>query len=168
MSFSVGDKVAFKKDTIKGEILSIESPYKVTILCVDGFEMSVSVNDLVKIEEITYVKDVYTDHLDVKDSDPKLVKSKNNKRRKRVLKVDLHIEALDLGGSKLDNAEIIRIQLEKCYEGIERAINSNITKLEIIHGIGKGILRCEVHSILKAYNLRFYLTQDEGATEVYF
>ena len=168
MSFSVGDKVAFKKDTIKGEILSIESPYKVTILCVDGFEMSVSVNDLVKIEERTYVKDVYTDHLDVKDSDPKLVKSKNNKRRKRVLKVDLHIEALDLVGCKLDNAEIIRIQLEKCYEGIERAINSNITKLEIIHGIGKGILRCEVHSILASYNLRFYLTQDEGATEVYF
>jgi dsDNA-specific endonuclease/ATPase MutS2 len=50
---------------------------------------------------------------------------------------------------------------------IDKALNSGIAKLEIIHGIGYGVLKKEVHAILKRYNLRFYLTRDGGATEVY-
>jgi dsDNA-specific endonuclease/ATPase MutS2 len=39
--------------------------------------------------------------------------------------------------------------------------------MEIIHGIGEGVLKNEVHAILRDYNLRFYLTKDGGVTEVY-
>jgi dsDNA-specific endonuclease/ATPase MutS2 len=67
----------------------------------------------------------------------------------------------------MDNFEIVQIQLNECYNKIEKALNSNITKLKIIHGIGEGILKNEVHTILKNYDLRFYLTKDGGATEVY-
>ena len=171
MSFSVGDKIVFKRDTIIGEIISIETSYRVTVLCSDGFEISASLADLVKIEEGTANKDAYSNHFDAKDSEYSIlesVKSKKHKKHTRVLTVDLHVESLGLGGAQLDNSELIRIQLEKCYEAIERAINSNIAKLEIIHGIGKGVLRNEVHSILKTYKIRFYLTQDEGATVVFF
>ena len=42
-----------------------------------------------------------------------------------------------------------------------------MNRIEIIHGIGEGVLRDEVHNILRNYNLRFYLTKDGGATEVY-
>jgi dsDNA-specific endonuclease/ATPase MutS2 len=67
----------------------------------------------------------------------------------------------------MKNFENVQIQLHECYNKIEKALNSKIKKLEIIHGIGQGVLKNEVHSILKNYNLRFYLTKDGGATEVY-
>jgi dsDNA-specific endonuclease/ATPase MutS2 len=67
----------------------------------------------------------------------------------------------------LDNFEIIQIQLNECHNKIEKALNSNRNKMEIIHGIGEGVLKNEVHAILRDYNLRFYLTKDGGVTEVY-
>ena len=47
-------------------------------------------------------------------------------------------------------------------------INNNSPKLTIVHGIGTGRLKEEVHRILKDYGLRYYLSQDGGATEVMF
>ncbi len=173
MLFSVGDKIAFKKDTIKGEIISIESPYRVTVLCTDGFEMIVSTNELVKIEDSIGTQNIYNNNLYdkdylSKDSTSELVVSKKNMRSNTMLKVDLHLEKLNLIDCQLESSEILQIQLKKCFESIEKALNSNVIKLEIIHGIGKGILKKEIHSILENYNLKFYLTKDGGATEVYF
>ena len=67
----------------------------------------------------------------------------------------------------MDNFEIMQIRLNECSRNIEIALNSKITKIEIIHGIGEGTLRHEVHKILRNYNLRFYITTDGGATEVF-
>ena len=67
----------------------------------------------------------------------------------------------------MDSFEIVQIQLNECCNKIQKALNSKIAKLEIVHGIGEGILKDEVHAILRSYNLRFYLTKDGGSTEVY-
>jgi dsDNA-specific endonuclease/ATPase MutS2 len=96
-----------------------------------------------------------------------LRKSKKNQKRKNTLKVDLHIELLSDNYHYLDNFEIVQIQINECYKSIEKALNSDIYKLEIIHGIGEGVLRNEVHAILRKYNLRFYLSKDGGATEIF-
>jgi dsDNA-specific endonuclease/ATPase MutS2 len=167
MQFSVGDKILFKKENLQGEIVRINSLYKVTVLSVDGFEMNVSVKDLVRIEQATDKATSYGDDFYSKELDSKGIKSQKKQRSQSVLKVDLHIELLTLNYQHLDNFEIVQIQLNECYNKIEKALNSNITKLKIIHGIGEGILKNEVHAILKNYNLRFYLTKDGGATEVY-
>ena len=167
MQFSVGDKILFKKENLQGEIVRINSLYKVTVLSVDGFEMNVSVKDLVRIEETTDKATSYGNDFYSKELDSKVIKSQKQQRSQSVLKVDLHIELLTLNYQYMDNFEIVQIQLNECYNKIEKALNSNITKLEIIHGIGEGILKNEVHAILKNYNLRFYLTKDGGATEVY-
>ena len=103
-----------------------------------------------------------------KDSNFKIQKSQKQQRSQKTLKVDLHIELLRSNYQYLDNFEIVQIQLNECHNKIEKCLNSKITKLEIIHGIGEGILKNEVHAILRSYNLRFYLTIDGGATEVYF
>ena len=169
MEFSVGDKILFKKESLQGEIIRINSPYKVTVLSVDGFEMNVSVKDLVKIEEGTDKVTSYGENFYSKDLNSKIIKSqkKQRVRSQRVLKVDLHIELLISDYQEMDNFEIVQIQLKECHNKIEKALRSKITKLEIIHGIGEGTLKNEVHAILRNYNLRFYLTQDGGATEVY-
>ncbi|MEC7863945.1 MAG: Smr/MutS family protein [Bacteroidota bacterium] len=167
MQFSVGDKVLFKKDNLQGEIVKVNSLYKVTVLSVDGFEMNVSIKDLVKIEQGTDKANSYGEDFYSKDSYLKVIKSQKQQRSQRVLKVDLHIELLISNYQYMDNFEIVQIQLNECHNKIEKALNSKITKIEIIHGIGEGILKNEVHTILRNYNLIFYLTKDGGTTEVY-
>jgi dsDNA-specific endonuclease/ATPase MutS2 len=61
----------------------------------------------------------------------------------------------------------VQIQLNECSRKIEKYLNTNIYRIEIIHGVGEGVLKKEVHLILKSYNLRFYLSKDGGSTEVY-
>ncbi|MEC7646468.1 MAG: Smr/MutS family protein [Bacteroidota bacterium] len=167
MEFFVGDRVLFKKENVKGEVVKINSPYKVKVLSEEGFEINVSVRDLVKIQKGTDKITSYGASFHSKDSASKVIKSYNKQKSKSVLRVDLHIELLTKNHQHMDNFEIVQLQLNECYNKIEKALNSQVTKLEIIHGIGEGILKNEVHAILKNYNLRFYLTQDGGATEVY-
>jgi dsDNA-specific endonuclease/ATPase MutS2 len=167
MQFSVGDKILFKKESLKGKVIKINSPYKVTIITSDGFEMSISTMDLVKIEIGSDMTTSYSKGICYKDSDKKFIKSLKQRKSQSTLKIDLHIELLTTNYEYMDNFEIVQIQLNECHNKIEKALNSKIKKLDIIHGIGQGILKNEVHNILKNYNLRFYLTKDGGTTEVY-
>ena len=76
------------------------------------------------------------------------------------------LKTLEMIREYLDNFEIVQIQLNECHLRIEKALNSNYQKLIIVHGIGAGSLKTEVHKLLRNYNLRFYLSKDAGATEV--
>jgi dsDNA-specific endonuclease/ATPase MutS2 len=166
MNFKLGDKVLFKREKQSGVIVKVNSLYKVVVETSDGFEVNSSVNDLVKIEVGTdkatsYGQVVY--HKDTANHSEKLSKQQ---RSNSVLKVDLHIELLTSNYHYMDNFEIVQIQLNECHNKIEKALNSNYLKLIIVHGIGTGRLKTEVHKLLRNYNLRFFLSKDAGATEV--
>lgn len=64
--------------------------------------------------------------------------------------LDLHIEHLVDQVKGLSNADILQIQLAELQKYLRIAINNRQDKMVIIHGLGKGILREEVHKILKA------------------
>ena len=166
MQFTIGDKVLFKKDDLKGEIIRINSLYKVTVLTNDGFEMNTSIKDLVKVEvgtdkAISYGKIDYS-----KDKTLRPLQSKKKEKSQTILKVDLHIELLTENHQYMDNFEIVQIQLDFCQKKIEKALNSNYKKILIVHGIGTGALKVEVHKLLNHYQLRHYLSKDAGTTEV--
>ena len=80
--------------------------------------------------------------------------------------VDLHVELLTDNFQHMDNFEIVQMQLDVCQKKVEKALNSNCQKIIIIHGIGSGVLKTEVHKLLNHYKLRYYLSKDAGATEV--
>ena len=166
MDFKIGDKVLFKNENLKGEVIKINSNYKLTVLSSDGFELNVAVKDLVKIEKGTDKATSYGEYTYTKDVDRRTSKSQKRQKGQTVLKIDLHIELLTSNYHYLDNFEIVQMQLNECHKKIQQAINSNTSKLIIVHGIGTGVLKLEVHKILKNYNLRFYLSKDAGATEV--
>ena len=166
MEFNVGDKVLFKKEKQSGIIVKLNSLYKVTVQTEDGFEVTASTKDLVKVEGNTDKASAYGNHFHLKDSDNKLSNSFKRDKSATVLKVDLHIELLTSNYHYLDNFEIVQIQLNECHNKIEKALNSNYQKLIIVHGIGTGRLKTEVHKLLRNYNLRFFLSKDAGATEV--
>jgi len=166
MDFKIGDKVLFKNENLKGEVVKINSNYKLTVLSSDGFELKVDFKDLVKIEQGTDKAASYGEYTYTKDVDRRTSKSQKRQKSQTVLKVDLHIELLTSNFYYLDNFEIVQMQLNECHKKIQQAINSNITKLIIVHGIGAGVLKSEVHKLLRDYKLRFYLSKDAGATEV--
>ena len=166
MQFQLGDKILFKTESQKGIIVKINSNYKVTVQTEDGFEVLASVKDLVKVEVDTDKAKAYGNLFFQKDNKNKSSNSFKRDKSSTILKIDLHIELLIGSYQYLDNFEIVQIQLNECHLKIENALNSNYQKLIIVHGIGTGSLKSEVHKLLRNYNLRFYLSKDAGATEV--
>tara|TARA_B110000967_G_C18887859_1_gene565237 strand:+ start:705 stop:1211 length:507 start_codon:yes stop_codon:yes gene_type:complete len=166
MQLKIGDKILFKTDSQKGTILKINSQFKVTVKTEDGFEVLSSIKDLVKVEVNTDKISAYGNYFHQKDNNNNSSKSFKRDKSATVLKIDLHIELLTGNYQYLDNFEIVQIQLNECHLRIEKALNSNYQKLIIVHGIGAGTLKSEVHKLLSSYNLRFYLSKDAGATEV--
>lgn len=88
--------------------------------------------------------------------------------------VDLHIEKLNDNWQQLSNFEILTAQLSHFEKYYELAVAHHQPTLIIIHGIGEGKLRDEIHERLKYKNeVKSYVNQFHplygfGATEIYF
>lgn len=87
------------------------------------------------------------------------------------MEINLHIEELMDNYKGMSNAEIILVQLKHFQSALDTAINEHYRKLVIIHGVGNGRLKQEVHKILSSYkNLQYYDASYSkygfGATEI--
>jgi hypothetical protein len=88
--------------------------------------------------------------------------------------VDLHIEKLEDAWEHLSNAEILDIQLREFEKWYELALAHHQPHLIIIHGVGTGKLRDEIHDALrlkrdvKSFVNRYHPAYGYGATEIYF
>jgi hypothetical protein len=86
--------------------------------------------------------------------------------------VDLHIETILDDHSKLDNAQILALQRRLFIQCMESAIEENLKKVTFIHGIGSGVLKNEIITLLKEYANVHYLDASiqkygRGAIEVF-
>lgn len=166
MKFKVGDNILLKKEKQSGVIVKINSLYKVQIKTSDGFDINVSVKDIILVDPLTDKQSAYGTEFYHKDFPKSKILSAKQQRSQTILKVDLHIDVLNADYQHMDNFEIVQLQLKHCQNKLEYALNSRITKVVIVHGIGAGVLKKEVHHLLKNYKLRYYLSKDGGATEV--
>jgi hypothetical protein len=88
--------------------------------------------------------------------------------------VDLHIEKLTDNWKGLSNFEILTIQLRNFEKYYQLAIAHRQPNLIVIHGIGTGKLRNEIHEILKTKKeVRTFANQYHhdfgfGTTEIFF
>ncbi|HEY5368670.1 MAG TPA: Smr/MutS family protein [Hanamia sp.] len=88
--------------------------------------------------------------------------------------VDLHIEKLTDNWKGLNNFEILTIQLREFEKYYHLAVIHMQPNLIIIHGVGTGKLRDEIHEILKTKKeVRTFANQYHsnfgfGATEIFF
>ena len=88
--------------------------------------------------------------------------------------VDLHIEKLTDSWKHLSNFEILTIQLHEFEKWYELAVAHRQPALVVIHGVGTGKLRDEVHDILKTKReVKTFINQYDprfgyGATEIFF
>ena len=88
--------------------------------------------------------------------------------------VDLHIEKLTDSWKHLTNFEILTMQLKAFEKYYELAVAHYQPSLTIIHGVGEGKLRDEIHDILrlkrevKSFVNQYSHSYGYGATEIYF
>ncbi len=88
--------------------------------------------------------------------------------------IDLHIENLMDGHSKLDKSIILRIQLDHFHRFLEKAIRLGVPRVFIVHGVGEGKLRESIAQELRRrpevakYKNEFHAKYGYGATEVIF
>ena len=88
--------------------------------------------------------------------------------------VDLHIEKLSNDWQRLSNFEILTLQLKEFEKWYDLALAHRLPNLTIIHGVGSGKLRDEIHDILrtkrevKSFINQYHPSFGYGATEIYF
>jgi hypothetical protein len=88
--------------------------------------------------------------------------------------LDLHIESLVDNKKGLTNADIVKLQLDTLQRYLDLAIVHRQERMIVIHGLGKGRLREDVHAILKKmpevsrFKNEWSARYGFGATEILF
>ena len=88
--------------------------------------------------------------------------------------VDLHIEAITADHEKMSSFEKLTLQLKTFEKWLDLAIAHRQKSLIVIHGVGAGKLRDEIHEILKlrrevkTFVNQYHPAYGYGATEIYF
>ncbi|MCK5101776.1 MAG: DUF2027 domain-containing protein [Cyclobacteriaceae bacterium] len=127
---------------------------------------------LVKIEEKAIVE-IDPEKLKEKlfESSEHSYSNKENKIHSKEQTIDLHIDELSIN---LKNNEILEYQLNEFEKAYDDALLLNLEKLKIIHGVGAGILRNEIHKRLSVRKeIKFFEDADKerfgfGSTIIYF
>lgn len=175
MRLEIGNKVAVLDDVLKGVVIAIDAD-AITIETEDGMPFKFAKRELVKIEEdqheLSKFSDINNALLNQKISDNKPKKSLFTKTKNEViLEVDLHINQLVKSTRGLDNYDMLNLQISTAKRKIEYSISKRISKIVFIHGVGEGVLRAELTSLLNRYPVKYYDASYKkyglGATEVY-
>jgi hypothetical protein len=88
--------------------------------------------------------------------------------------IDLHIEKLSGDWKQLSNYEILDLQLKTFEKYYQLALAHHQPSLIVIHGVGEGVLRNEIHDILRLKKeVKSFVNQYDprfgyGATEIFF
>ncbi|WP_431216796.1 Smr/MutS family protein [Puia sp. P3] len=87
--------------------------------------------------------------------------------------LDLHAEKLTDKPGALDNFEILTLQLQTFEKYFDLAVAHHLPSMIVIHGVGSGKLRDEIHEILRTKrNVRSFINRYDprfgyGATEIF-
>lgn len=88
--------------------------------------------------------------------------------------VDLHIEKLTDDYRRMSNFDIVSLQLKTFEKYFDLAVAHRQPHLVVVHGVGEGVLRDEIHDILrmkkevKSFVNQYTPGYGYGATEIYF
>ena len=88
--------------------------------------------------------------------------------------LDIHIEKLVENPAKLSSSEMLDIQLREFEKYYDLAVAHHLPKFVVIHGVGSGTLKKEIHEALKhkkevkSYHNLLTGQFGAGATEIYF
>lgn len=173
--FQLGDTVSVLDDDLRGQVVEINNSIKV--LLNDGFEMEFSPNELVLESSLSSFDDSLTPSSEIiENKESGSQKKKSTPRPKRgeqtEMVIDLHIEKLVKRTKNMSSYDILTKQLDTAKYHIEMALRKRIQKLVLIHGVGEGVLRADLESLIRRYDHLRYSDADfrkygQGALEIY-
>lgn len=173
--FEVGDKVETIDDTISGIVIVVKME-EIIIEDINGFEFHYAPKELVKITGNNAINITELEAARIKEEDRPQRKQTNvpkpKERNVPKMEVDLHINQLVRYSKRMDNHEMLTLQLDTAKRQLEFAIQKRIQKVVFIHGVGEGVLKEELKYLFKRYENISYYDADyqkygSGATEVY-
>ena len=170
MNFQINDSVSVLDDAIDGVIIAINGD-SITIESEDGFPMEYTTKQLVKTGTETYT------FKGINQAKSQKVEKKTVYQRgtpvtdEFTLVVDLHIEKLVRNKGGMSNYDILSLQLDTAKHRLELAINKRMPKVVLVHGVGDGVLKADLYSMLRRYDhIQFYEANyreyGQGATEI--
>jgi hypothetical protein len=132
-----------------------------------------------KIEELKNVanrQSAKQQELKSKNGKEEAIKPKYNliKHFDNPLVVDLHIEKLAPSETDIPHEVKLTLQIEYFLKALENAIMIKQNSLTVIHGLGKGVLKAEIHGILnQTKEVHSYVNEYNpkygfGSTEIFF
>ena len=161
----IGDKVSVIDDNLKGKVIKIIAN-QVKIEDEHGFTYDLPKSKLTLIDSKLY------------ENSPVIKKNENSKNvskkhNKTPLKLDLHFQLLVKNPSSDDAIKRLMNKKEKLLETIDFCRKNHIKNLEIIHGIGDGVLQKMVYDILEGlsnveYDEHGFFYHESGRVEVKF
>ncbi|TAE48982.1 MAG: hypothetical protein EAZ89_14660 [Bacteroidetes bacterium] len=110
----------------------------------------------------------------IKDSEFVRIRRQDEPVLRPTLELDLHIEALRDDWRTMPVHEILAAQLERLARALSDSLQYNYASMIVIHGVGEGKLKKEVHDILKkTRHVKDFEPADakrygQGATKVNF
>jgi hypothetical protein len=175
MRFEIGSKVVVVDDVLTGIVTAIQGDM-VFVEDEDGMVYQFRSNELILAKndqhELTKFSDINNPLLQEKSLSEKPKKTVFKKDKNEVVfEVDLHINQLVKSTRNMDNFDMLTLQLNTAKQKLEYAIKQRFSKIVFIHGVGEGVLKSELYSMLKKYPVDFYDASYQkyglGATEVY-
>lgn len=179
LSLKINDRVQALDDDFEGFVVAINDE-SIDVESSDGFVIrfreselipSISSKDALNLSRVSRAAILEKEDLQQK----KKAQPISAKRKKQIppMEVDLHIHKLVKNARGMSNYEILNLQLDTAKRQLEFAKTKRIQKVVFIHGVGEGVLKEELHYLLRRYdNLNFYDADYQkygvGATEVYF
>ncbi len=165
-----GDKIKFIHQKLEGTVVQIQSNGTIEIELLDGFIITAQPHELVAIDRNNDFMSTNISTQKIKQSIA--IKEKKVKKHQQSIStiIDLHIEKLAKDYKKLNSSQIISIQLAHFDSKLKSAIRLKQKEVVCVHGIGKGVLRKQIHELLKG-NLsvkEYYNLNDRGATKIIF
>ncbi|APY06966.1 DNA mismatch repair protein MutS [Winogradskyella sp. J14-2] len=172
-----GDIVETIDDAIRGTVKQVYGTI-ITIEDADGFEFQFEESELMlvhtnaSLDNAIYDADIESVKKEKETSKRKTVPTvKPKERHAPKFEVDLHIHQLTDSTKGMTNFDMMNLQLDTARRQLEFAIRKRIPKMVFIHGVGEGVLRQELETLLGRYNnVQFYdadyKTYGIGATEV--
>lgn len=139
----IGDLVSVIDDNLKGKI----SAFKGNLVQIEdehGFHYEIEKSKIVPQNHNIYDEIAV---ISKKETSTKISKKNQNKPQS----IDLHFEKLVNNSNDFEPWERLMIQREKLIEKLEYCRNNHLKKLNIIHGIGDGVLQNMVHEVLQGF-----------------
>ncbi len=161
----IGDWVSVIDDQLRGKITALKNNV-VIIQDEHGFS-----HEYLKTEIVLQNPKIYDEIKTVQKEE--ISRPQSKKHVKSPLVLDLHFTSVSKNTKKIDPFERLFLQKEKLLKTLDYCRENNLKKLEIIHGIGDGVLQKMVYDVLESQtNLEFHnkeiLHHQSGTVLVFF